>query len=106
MEFTVNGVKQNYSMKLGEGGEAFFVFETTDDIPASLQTSPIVSPTGSPTQPSDEENLPASLQEPDFFDLDKAPPSDDASISREGIPMLSQSGRASSDFGAIGRDST
>lgn len=48
VEFRVNGVKQDYSMKLGEGGEAFFVFETTDTIPASLQTSPLSSPASSP----------------------------------------------------------
>lgn len=71
VEFKVNGVKQDYAMKLGEGGEAFFVFETTDEIPPSLQTSPLVSPVASPRHPS-EVDLPASLQEPDFFDLDKS----------------------------------
>ena len=53
-------------MKLGEGGEAFFVFETAEDIPASLQTSPLVSPRDSPIH---EEGEP--LQEPEFLDLDK-----------------------------------
>lgn len=48
VQFEVNGVKQDYSMKLGEGGEAFFVFETTGNIPRSLQTSPLVSPASSP----------------------------------------------------------
>lgn len=70
MEFKVNGVKQDYAMKLGEGGEAFFVFETTDEIPASLQTSPLVSPTGSPQVA--EEDLDLSLPEPEFLDLDKS----------------------------------
>ncbi|CAG7997218.1 unnamed protein product [Penicillium olsonii] len=70
VEFKVNGVQQQYAMKLGEGGEAFFVFETTDEIPASLQTSPLVSPAASP-RPQSEPDLPPSLQEPDFFDLDK-----------------------------------
>ncbi|CAI4218642.1 unnamed protein product [Parascedosporium putredinis] len=50
VEFRVNGTKQDYSMKLGEGGEAFFVFETTDTIPASLQTSPISSPASTQIQ--------------------------------------------------------
>ncbi|KAF2751599.1 nuclear elongation and deformation protein 1 [Sporormia fimetaria CBS 119925] len=50
VEFTVNHVKQNYAMKLGEGGEAFFVFETTANIPAELQTSPLTSPAASPEQ--------------------------------------------------------
>ena len=44
VEFIVNGTKQNYAMKLGEGGEAFFVFETAETIPQSLQTSPLASP--------------------------------------------------------------
>ncbi len=32
-------------MKIGEAGEAFFVFETDDDVPADLITSPIIQPT-------------------------------------------------------------
>ncbi|KAK6496735.1 hypothetical protein TWF481_001723 [Arthrobotrys musiformis] len=48
VEFRVNGHKTNFPMKLGEGGEAFFVFETTSDIPEDLQTSPLVSPAASP----------------------------------------------------------
>jgi phosphatidate phosphatase LPIN len=38
-------------MKLGEGGEAFFVFQTDGDIPEEMQTSPIVSPAQSPVLP-------------------------------------------------------
>ncbi|TIB92367.1 LNS2-domain-containing protein [Wallemia mellicola] len=34
----------DYSMKVGEAGEAFFVFETDIDVPEDLQTSPIISP--------------------------------------------------------------
>ncbi|KAK5264826.1 lipin Ned1, partial [Exophiala xenobiotica] len=48
VEFKVNGSKQNYAMKLGDGGEAFFVFETSSDIPEGLQTSPLISPASSP----------------------------------------------------------
>ncbi|KAI0126601.1 Lipin/Ned1/Smp2-domain-containing protein [Xylariales sp. AK1849] len=69
VEFKVNGQKQEYAMKLGEGGEAFFVFETTDNIPQSLQTSPLVSPASSP--PLDPaEGPPGALQEPDLLQLD------------------------------------
>lgn len=102
VEFKVNGVKQNYSMKLGEGGEAFFVFETTDEIPASLQTSPLVSPTASPKMRS-EENLPSSLQEPEYLDLDRSSGihTQDAK-SESNIPLLSRTIRASSDLGTIG----
>ena len=56
-------------MKLGEGGEAFFVFETLDDIPQSLQTSPVVSPTTSPREAVADTTLPSTLPEPDFLDL-------------------------------------
>lgn len=72
VEFKVNGLKQEYSMKLGEGGEAFFVFETTDNIPQSMQTSPLVSPASSPPlQPNRSSS--ATLQEPDVLDLDGRP---------------------------------
>lgn len=73
VEFKVNGVKQEYSMKLGEGGEAFFVFETSDTIPQSLQTSPLVSPASSPPL-SAEYDDPDALQEPDLLQLDDPSP--------------------------------
>lgn len=68
VEFRVNGSKQEHSMKLGEGGEAFFVFETTENIPESLQTSPLVSPASSPSFGPEEST--SQLQDPDQFDLD------------------------------------
>lgn len=49
VEFHVNGTKVPYSMKLGDGGEAFFVFETDANIPTELQTSPVISPLSSPS---------------------------------------------------------
>lgn len=90
-------------MKLGEGGEAFFVFETTDEIPASLQTSPLVSPAGSPRHRS-EENLPDALQEPDYLDLDKSS-SECANDLKPGVHMLSNDmPTSSSDLGMIAHD--
>lgn len=89
-------------MKLGEGGEAFFVFETSDEIPASLQTSPLVSPTASPRTQS-QEDLPSSLQEPEFLDLEKssaAPHSQDAKAGSN-ISLLLRGARASSDLGTV-----
>lgn len=68
VEFRVHNEKQDYSMKLGEGGEAFFVFETTDNIPEALQTSPLVSPASSPPLPAEGSSV-SGLQEPDFLDL-------------------------------------
>lgn len=100
MEFTVNGAKQPYSMKLGEGGEAFFVFETSDEIPDSLQTSPLVSPAGSPRSQSESE-LADSLQEPDYLDLDVSVGGNASDSKLSGIPIRSRSGRASTDLGMV-----
>lgn len=76
VEFKVNGKKQDYAMKLGEGGEAFFVFETSDTIPQSLQTSPLVSPASSPpldpAAPDRANTMSLGLQEPPLLDLDAA----------------------------------
>ncbi len=69
VEVRVNDIKQDYAMKLGEGGEAFFVFETSDDIPEALQTSPLVSPASSPPLAAEGAHT-SNLSEPDFLDLD------------------------------------
>lgn len=42
---SVNGRPIPYDMKIGEAGEAFFVFETDGDVPPDLITSPILQPT-------------------------------------------------------------
>ena len=70
VEFRVNGELQDYSMKLGEGGEAFFVFETSHNIPAEMQTSPIASPAASPEQQAAEMASDRPLDEPEPLDLD------------------------------------
>ncbi|KAF3764727.1 LNS2-domain-containing protein, partial [Cryphonectria parasitica EP155] len=70
VEFRVNGKKQDYAMKLGEGGEAFFVFETSDTIPQNLQTSPLVSPASSPPMPPGRAATTSLLQDPPLLDLD------------------------------------
>lgn len=88
-------------MKLGEGGEAFFVFETSDEIPESLQTSPVISPATSPQSLSEQDvaSIP-TLQEPEFLDLN----TDEINDRRRDIvgrarPILSDTSRAKSDFG-------
>lgn len=70
VEFRVNGKKQDYAMKLGEGGEAFFVFETSDTIPQDLQTSPLVSPASSPPLPPGRAATTSVLQDPPPLELD------------------------------------
>jgi phosphatidate phosphatase LPIN len=68
VEFKVNSQKTDYAMKLGEGGEAFFVFETSGVVPEDMQTSPLVSPAASPrSEPAAPDS--ASLQEPDYLDI-------------------------------------
>ena len=106
MEFKVNGVKQDYSMKLGEGGEAFFVFETSDEIPEALQTSPLVSPTTSPRALSAQDPASALLQEPDYLDLTtvgakKRPSSSVFQGKGVSTPILEQ--RAQSELGILAR---
>ncbi|KAF2017658.1 LNS2-domain-containing protein [Aaosphaeria arxii CBS 175.79] len=70
VQFTVNDVKQDYSMKLGEGGEAFFVFETSAAIPEEMQTSPLTSPAASPEQRPLEGPASDNLPDPEPLELD------------------------------------
>ncbi|KAJ4366129.1 lipin Ned1 [Neocucurbitaria cava] len=70
VEFRVNGQLQDYSMKLGEGGEAFFVFETSAHIPAEMQTSPLASPAASPEQKPIELPSDRAFDDPEPLDLD------------------------------------
>lgn len=103
VEFKVNDTKQNYAMKLGEGGEAFFVFETSDEIPASLQTSPFVSPATSPPGLAIQDlSSTTTLQEPEFLDLasDTQTPRK-TNASTLGRPILSSERRAKSEYGML-----
>lgn len=67
--FRVNGEEQDYRMKLGDGGEAFFVFETNANVPLSMQTSPVISPATSPDTIKPDQITPTGLNEPSFLDL-------------------------------------
>lgn len=69
VEFKVDGVKQNFAMKLAEGGEAFFVFETSEIIPEGLQTSPLISPASSPSNLTPGEATPTGLSEPTYLNI-------------------------------------
>lgn len=85
-------------MKLGEGGEAFFVFETTEDIPEDLQTSPLVSPASSPKVSPEGE--PDTLQEPDFLDITNDSNQDNGKRTST-IQIPPRGVRASSDLGTL-----
>lgn len=69
VEVFVNEQLIDIPMKLGDSGEAYFVFETLadlDDIPEELISSPVVSAASSPeSKPGSKE----SLEEPDFLDI-------------------------------------
>ncbi|TFK55615.1 LNS2-domain-containing protein [Heliocybe sulcata] len=54
---SVNGRQIPYNMKIGDAGEAFFVFETESDVPDELITSPLLEA----TRPG-ETNAPASVK--------------------------------------------
>ncbi|KAF9651772.1 LNS2-domain-containing protein [Thelephora ganbajun] len=86
VNLTVNGKHIPFNMKIGEAGEAFFIFETAGDVPEELITSPLLEATRSPdiqredAQPGrfganegrdqDVRNLGQLPQsEPDFLDL-------------------------------------
>lgn len=76
---SVNGTPIPFSMKIGDAGEAFFVFETEEDIPEDLVTSPILSATK--TTPQDDiptvslgkspqvPPVAPKIPEPEFLDL-------------------------------------
>lgn len=120
MDIAVNGNAVPFSMKIGEAGEAFFVFETDGDVPEDLITSPLLEPTqpGFPKSPPPEDIGSSGArggesglvdvvgQEPDFLDLDapstspprtvsKSPISSDISVSS--LDISSQPERASSN---------
>ncbi|OCH86228.1 LNS2-domain-containing protein [Obba rivulosa] len=81
----VNGNPVPFPMKIGEAGEAFFVFETDEDIPQDLVTSPVLEATkpgetnaqaaragkfGAKEDSSEAIKQRESSMEPDFLDLD------------------------------------
>ncbi len=91
-------------MKLGEGGEAFFVFETSDDIPESLQTSPLVSPASSPQSLAAQDAATGDLQEPDFLDITteaKKGRAESSGAGGAGRPIFSADRRAQSELGTL-----
>lgn len=53
----VNGQLTDIPMKLGDGGEAFFVFKTDGYVPIELQTSPVISPVTSPETSPKEDSI-------------------------------------------------
>ncbi|KAJ3996940.1 nuclear elongation and deformation protein 1 [Lentinula boryana] len=50
---SVNGHPIPFDMKIGEAGEAFFIFETDDDVPEDLITSPLLRPSSPMNEKTD-----------------------------------------------------
>ena len=67
----INDEKVGYPMKVSDGGEAFFVFETDGglDVPSEMQTSPVISPMSSPAKGLRQTDV--DLAEPEFLDLNR-----------------------------------
>ncbi|TID26304.1 LNS2-domain-containing protein [Venturia nashicola] len=99
VEFTVNDAKQNFSMKLGEGGEAFFVFETSENIPRALQTSPLSSPTTSPTPYPTELTTSLDLSDPEPLDIATETQRGRSGSPADGLGILSSHAKSQSDAG-------
>ncbi|TBU47240.1 LNS2-domain-containing protein [Dichomitus squalens] len=101
----VNGQLVPFSMKIGEAGEAFFVFETEEEIPENLATSPILQATrpGETNMQARETGRfgagPASPQikdsagEPEFLDLNATA----GTQSRQSTPSPPHSPESSQD---------
>ena len=56
-------------MKIGDAGETFFVFETEEDIPDDLVTSPLLTPTSTTPQ----EDIPPAKSDIPELDLNATP---------------------------------
>ncbi|KAJ3569096.1 hypothetical protein NP233_g5276 [Leucocoprinus birnbaumii] len=80
---SINGQPIPYAMKIGEAGEAFFVFETDEDVPADLITSPILHP----TRPEEEAAAAQTDTSTGRFGAKEDQPFNDA-IAPEKIPEL------------------
>ena len=105
VEFRVNGIKQNYAMKLGDTGEAFFVFETSNEIPEALQTSPLSSPATSPQTTSFEDSEATELTEPtplDITDNRKSSSTPELLASDGGVPIARRESSAPPEQGTYG----
>ncbi|GAA5981356.1 hypothetical protein JCM10908_004080 [Rhodotorula pacifica] len=70
VRIAVNDERIPFYMKVGETGEAFFVFETEDDVPADMQTSPLSGPLSDDGRSDAGEVEPLDLDAP-AMDLDE-----------------------------------
>lgn len=92
-------------MKVSDGGEAFFVFETDGDVPSHLITSPVISPVASPSS-SPRSQSPDSPTEPDFLDLSKSRSSSPGPSPFLQEPFLASNGGSQDDLSTSQRELT
>ncbi|GCE98179.1 hypothetical protein ZYGM_003131 [Zygosaccharomyces mellis] len=107
VEVIVNGKSTNIPMKLGDSGEAYFVFETSTNvqgIPEELLSSPVMSAMNSPPQSPRQDNQAAEgdksegefeaskkLEEPDFLDInDSESGTDNSNNTGSPLPTVSR----------------
>ena len=78
IDLYVNGIKTDLPMKLGDDGEAFFVFETDNPemLSKSVLTSPVISPESSPGNSPRISSFDLNKSTPDNLDLKDSKPSD------------------------------
>lgn len=76
VEVIINGTPTNLPMKLGDEGEAFFVFEATNgaDIPLEMAASPVLLAALSPLMLPSGADVGESLNEPSELRLDRESP--------------------------------
>ncbi|EDO17829.1 hypothetical protein Kpol_1043p19 [Vanderwaltozyma polyspora DSM 70294] len=105
VEVIINGKSTNIPMKLGDSGEAYFVFETSSsisDIPSELLASPVVSalssPPGSPNPSTNDLNEDGKgqdekgmgkgyLEDPDFLDINSNAETNESDKENEKVKM-------------------
>ncbi|KAG5355463.1 Nuclear elongation and deformation protein 1 [Yarrowia sp. C11] len=100
VEFCVNGTKTELPMKVGDGGEVFFVFETDADVPDELLTSPVISPSSSPSWGQEE----GGDGEPDYLALNDSKQTGDNKHGRSpsvGVPFRSPSADHLNEMGSL-----
>lgn len=93
-------------MKVGDGGEVFFVFETDADVPEELLTSPVISPSSSPSWGQEE----GGDGEPDYLALNDSEKGGEGNkhgrSPSEGVPFRSPSADHLHEMGSFNDSDT
>ncbi|TDL29651.1 LNS2-domain-containing protein [Rickenella mellea] len=90
VDVVVNDQVIPFHMKIGDAGEAFFIFETEEDVPEDLITSPLLEATSNGIITHNHESKEGDpgptdfggLAEPEYLDLNGTPPIEDPKRNR------------------------